>query len=146
ACSPRLLLLDGGVPSVGRTAARTDCHRRRRSACSVPPVREDGGGAWRQGTLAEVREGDATAEVAEIYEDIRAVFGVSFVVLVYRALATDPARLRAAWDAVRPNLAGAEIDRLAGALAAPGEPVEPAARASARVPAGSRLDPGRLAD
>jgi hypothetical protein len=110
----------------------------------VPPVHEDGGGAWRRGTLAEVREGDAHGEVAEIYEDIRAVFGVSFVVLVYRTLATDPARLRAAWDAVRPNLVSAEIESLAGALAAAGD--EAAARSSARVPAGSSLDPGRLAD
>jgi hypothetical protein len=68
------------------------------------------------GLLAEVSEAQASGPVAEIYDDIRRVFGVTFVVFVYRALAVDAARLAAAWEAVRPNLLSGETHRLARRL------------------------------
>ncbi|MEZ5738334.1 MAG: hypothetical protein R3E68_01965 [Burkholderiaceae bacterium] len=61
--------------------------------------------------LAELAERDAVGEVAELYADIRAVLGTSFVNLVYRHLATEPEQLAWAWRAVRPHM----VD---GALAA----------------------------
>ena len=61
--------------------------------------------------LAEIAEREADGLVATIYEDIRRVFGVSFVVLVDPAPATDEARLQVLLEAVAgPNLLSAEID------------------------------------
>lgn len=94
--------------------------------------------------IAEVAERDADGVVAAIYEDIRAVFGVPFVVLVYRALATDEGRLQLAWEAVRPNLLGAEADRLARSLgSAAAVPVAPVAGS---IVTESSLDRGLLAN
>lgn len=42
--------------------------------------------------------------LAEVYADIRRCIGVPMVSLVYRHLASEPGRLEAAWDALRPNL------------------------------------------
>jgi hypothetical protein len=97
--------------------------------------RQDAGGA---ALLAEVPEAGASGLVAEIYDDIRSVFGVSFVVFVYRALAVDAGRLAAVWEAVRPNLLSDEAHRLARRLgAATLDAVEPLPDA---VLASSRLD------
>ena len=92
--------------------------------------------------LAEVAERDARGTVAEIYEDIRAVFGVGFVVLVYRALATDEARLQGAWEAVRPNLLSDEGSRVARALGS--EAAVPVAPVAQSVLKQSCLDRGLL--
>ncbi|MBN9426095.1 MAG: hypothetical protein J0H09_06275 [Burkholderiales bacterium] len=92
--------------------------------------------------LPEIQEAAADARVAAIYADIRATLGTSFVNLVYRHLATEPAVLEWAWQAVRPairagTLAGqaqrlaAEVDAIRsgwGSVAAPASPLaEPAA-------------------
>src|SRR5262249_33653074 len=84
------------------------------SVCAVSTGREGErtGGAL----LAEVPEAEAIVPIADIYDDIRRVFGVTFVVFVYRALAVDAARLAAAWEAVRPNLLSEETHRLARRL------------------------------
>ena len=77
--------------------------------------------------LSEVTERDADGVVAEIYHDIRAVFGVPVVVLVC-ALATDERRLQAAWEAVRPNLLSDEVHCFARELGSePGTRVAPVA-------------------
>lgn len=49
-----------------------------------------------------VAEADATGEIREIYQDIRAVTGVGVVNLIWRRLATTPGALPFAWTAVRP--------------------------------------------
>jgi halocarboxylic acid dehydrogenase DehI len=54
--------------------------------------------------LPEIAEAEAEGTVAELYADIRDVLGLPVVNLVYRTLATDPARLDAIWTALRPNL------------------------------------------
>ena len=59
--------------------------------------------------LAEVPEADAAPRVAAVYDDIRAMLGTSFVNLVYRHLATDPAMLEWAWHAIRPRLADGNL-------------------------------------
>ena len=93
--------------------------------------------------LSEVTQRDADGVVAEIYHDIRAVFGVPVVVLVYRALATDEGRLQAAWEAVRPNLLSDEMHCFARELGSePGTRVAPVANP---VLTESDLDRGVLA-
>ena len=66
--------------------------------------------------LAEISEDRATGTLAETYDDIRAVLGVPFVVLVYRAMAVVEGRLEAVWEAVRPNLLSEQTHQLAAAL------------------------------
>lgn len=55
--------------------------------------------------LEEVAESEATGRVAEIYDEIRTVFGQPFVNLVYRHLAVTPELLERTWVALRRLLA-----------------------------------------
>ena len=74
--------------------------------------------------LPEVSEADAHGPIAELYSDVRSVLGLPVVNLVYRSLATDPARLAAVWAALRANLVSCGADDAAHhlvALATPGD-------------------------
>ena len=63
-------------------------------------------------------EETATGTVADTYAQIRRIFGVPMVMLVYRALAVQPGRLEQVWDA-RANLACGETQRNAARLNPP---------------------------
>lgn len=52
--------------------------------------------------LAEINERDATGEIARIFEEVRALWGVPYVSAIHRHLATRPGVLEWAWEAVRP--------------------------------------------
>lgn len=56
--------------------------------------------------LAELRERDATGEIAAIYEEIRRLWGVPYVSSLQRHLATRPGWLEWAWAALGPAFAG----------------------------------------
>lgn len=54
--------------------------------------------------VPEIPEAVAVGVVADVYADIRDCIGVPMVNLMYRYLATEPGRLEAAWNALRPNI------------------------------------------
>lgn len=56
--------------------------------------------------LAELRECDATGEVAAIYDEIRQLWAVPYVSSLQRHLATRPGWLEWTWAALRPAFAG----------------------------------------
>jgi hypothetical protein len=62
-----------------------------------------------------ITEAEATGETAQIYADIRRVYGVGVVNLVWRHLATFPGALPWAWETVRPLYADGTIRREAAA-------------------------------
>jgi len=76
-----------------------------------------------------ITEAEATGATAAIFADIRAVYGVSVVNLVWRHLATMPGALPHVWAALRPLYADGtvarEADALRAALAVPAAPVVP---------------------
>lgn len=76
-----------------------------------------------------IREAEATGVVAAIFADIRAVFGVGVVNLVWRHLATFPGGLEWAWGSLRPvyvsGHARSAAARLRAALPLPALPVIP---------------------
>ena len=76
-----------------------------------------------------VTEAEATGEIAAIYADIRATFGVGVVNLVWRHLATIPGALPWCWSAVKPlyvdGTVPAEADMVRRALPLPAIPVWP---------------------
>ena len=79
--------------------------------------------------VAAVTEAEATGEVAALFADIRAVYGVSVVNLVWRHLATMPGALAHVWGAVRPLYVDGTVAReaawLRGALVVPAAPAVP---------------------
>jgi hypothetical protein len=96
--------------------------------------------------LAEVPEAAATGRIAELYADIRSVFGLPMVNLVYRHLATKPDLLERCWAGLRANLASsvatADAAELVGLAATPGtRRLQPATLAAA----GLTGEPARLA-
>lgn len=80
--------------------------------------------------VAAVVEASATGETAAIFADIRAVYGVGVVNLIWRHLATFPGALPWAWGAVRPLYVDGTIALEAAAVRAarrlPRLPVLPA--------------------
>jgi hypothetical protein len=52
--------------------------------------------------LAEISEQDATGDVAQIYADVRHLWGVPYVSALYRHLATRPGVLEWAWSTIGP--------------------------------------------
>jgi hypothetical protein len=78
--------------------------------------------------VAAVTEAEATGEVAALFADIRAVYGVSVVNLVWRHLATMPGALAHVWGAVRPLYVDGTVAREAAWL-----------RAALVVPAGAAV-------
>ncbi len=79
--------------------------------------------------VAAIREADATGETAAIFADIRAVFGVGVVNLIWRHLAVFPGGLEWAWGSLRPLYAAghmaAAAARLRAALPLPALPEIP---------------------
>jgi hypothetical protein len=55
-------------------------------------------------TLHQVREGEAPAELAGVYRDIRHCLRTSFVPLLFRSLAPHRGVLRTVWRVLRPNV------------------------------------------
>lgn len=80
--------------------------------------------------VAAVTEAEATGEIAAIFADIRAVYGVSVVNLVWRHLATFPGALPWAWGTLRPlyvaGIIAEEADALRAARRLPAMPTVPA--------------------
>jgi hypothetical protein len=68
--------------------------------------------------IAAVTEAEASGETAAIFADIRAVYGVSVVNLIWRHLAVFPGALPWAWATVRPLYLDGTIARQAAALRA----------------------------
>ena len=66
--------------------------------------------------VAAVTEAEATGETAAIFGDIRAVYRVGVVNLIWRHLATIPDALPWAWNAVRPLYVDGTVARAALAL------------------------------
>lgn len=85
-----------------------------------------------QALLPELSEAAATGRIAEIYDEIRRFSGVPYVSSLQRYLATLPAVLEWAWDAVRPALVSGVIPETAWHLARTGRlsPAKPIAAAT----------------
>lgn len=83
----------------------------------------------------EVNEADATGEIAEIFAELRTLWGVPYVSAIHRTLAAKPGFLEWAWEVVAPVFRdGRGQDaawRCAADLAVP--PLDPIAAASLRV-------------
>jgi hypothetical protein len=83
----------------------------------------------------EVNEADATGEIAEIFAELRTLWGVPYVSAIHRTLAAKPGFLEWAWEVVAPVFRdGRGQDaawRCAAVLAVP--PLDPIAAASLRV-------------
>lgn len=62
-------------------------------------------------TVALVEEATASGEVAAIFADIRAAFGMPFVPAMFRAIAHHPAYLMASWERVKVVMGPGLIDR-----------------------------------
>ena len=65
-----------------------------------------------------IAEAEASGEIADLYEDIRATLGVPVVNLIWRHLAVFPGALSWAWTSLRPLYASGAITAQAGALRA----------------------------
>lgn len=77
--------------------------------------------------LAEVKEQDATGDIAALYDDVRAVIGVPMVNLIFRHMATVPGCLHWAWATIRPLYINGVIPKAASELTAqvmPGQTVD----------------------
>jgi hypothetical protein len=83
-------------------------------------------GGMMRDPVAAVPEAEATGQTAAIFADIRAVYGVGVVNLVWRHLATLPDALPWVWDCVRPAyVSGAVASAAASYRAAAALPVAP---------------------
>ena len=67
-------------------------------------------------SLPTIEEDEATGEIAQLYDDVRATVRSTFVPTVIRALAVHPWYLAAAWTALKPNLATVAAESVAGDL------------------------------
>ena len=74
------------------------------------------GATFRNGTLAELREADAPAAIAAIYEDIKRATGIPQVNLIFRHLATVPDMLARTWDILGPLYVSGQISEYAGTI------------------------------
>ena len=97
----------------------------------------------------EINEADATGEIAEIFAELRTLWGVPYVSAIHRTLAARPGFLEWAWNAVAPAFRdGRGQDaawRCAAGLAVP--PLDPIPAAALRVWGldGEALDAARTA-
>lgn len=64
------------------------------------------------GTVALLDDGDLSPEAAAVFADIRAVRGSDFVNNFWRALAHDPALLKATWERLKVVMGPGELDPL----------------------------------
>jgi hypothetical protein len=112
--------------------------------------------AWKfmNDPIPAISESEATGSIAEIYADIRCVYRVGVVNLIWRHLATIPGGLPWAWSTIRPLYVNGTVGREAAALraalslpelppwptAAEGSPIAPDFRPEEGMFAGSLLD------
>jgi AhpD family alkylhydroperoxidase len=61
-------------------------------------------------TVALISDEDASAEVLAVFDDIRATRGSDFINNFWRALAHDPATLKATWERLKVVMGPGEID------------------------------------
>jgi len=64
------------------------------------------------GTVALLSDAEASAEALAVFAEIREVRGTDFINNFWRALAHDPALLRATWDRLRVVMAQGALDPL----------------------------------
>jgi AhpD family alkylhydroperoxidase len=64
------------------------------------------------GTVALLSDAEAAPEARAVFDEIRAARGTDYVNNFWRALAHDPALLRATWDRVRTVMAPGALDPL----------------------------------
>lgn len=69
-------------------------------------------------TIPQIREGEVPAELAGTYADIRHCLRVSFVPLLFRAIAPQPGALKLLWRQLRPNVTTRAFENSADALRA----------------------------
>jgi hypothetical protein len=69
-------------------------------------------------SIPAIAEGDATGDIAALYEDLRGTLGVPFVNLIWRHLATIPGGLAWAWTLTKPLYVSGELDRLSSKTSA----------------------------
>src|SRR5260370_39762836 len=69
-------------------------------------------------SVPAISESEATGSIAEIYADIRCVYRVGVVNLIWRHLATIPGGLPWAWSTIRPLYVNGTVGREAAALRA----------------------------
>jgi hypothetical protein len=69
-------------------------------------------------SIPATAEGDATGEIAALYEDLRVTLGVPFVNLIWRHLATIPGGLAWTWTLTKPLYVSGELDRLSSRTSA----------------------------
>ena len=62
-------------------------------------------------TVSLIDEQNATAEVAQVYAEIRSVFGLSFVPNMFKVMAHNPSYLKASWERVKVVMGPGLIDR-----------------------------------
>lgn len=63
-------------------------------------------------TRTLISDDEASAEVLEVFEDIRATRGSDFINNFWRALAHDPQQLKAVWEDVKQIMGPGKIDPL----------------------------------
>ena len=63
-------------------------------------------------TVPLITDEAASAEVLAVFDDIRAVRGTDFINNFWRALANDPALLRATWERLKVVMGPGELDPL----------------------------------
>ncbi len=74
---------------------------------------------WRKGNrLPFVRESEASAQVVNIFDELKAALGVGYVPLCFRSFACYPKFLEAQWQVMKPLLATREFFELAARLRA----------------------------
>ncbi|MFP4044954.1 MAG: carboxymuconolactone decarboxylase family protein [Rhodosalinus sp.] len=61
-------------------------------------------------TVRLMADDELTAEAVEVFEEIRAARGTDYVNNFWRALAHDPAQLRATWDRLKTVMAPGALD------------------------------------
>ncbi|MFP4449889.1 MAG: carboxymuconolactone decarboxylase family protein [Rhodosalinus sp.] len=61
-------------------------------------------------TVRMMADDELTAEAVEVFEEIRAARGTDYVNNFWRALAHDPAQLRATWDRLKTVMAPGALD------------------------------------
>ncbi|MEP1537145.1 MAG: carboxymuconolactone decarboxylase family protein [Paracoccaceae bacterium] len=64
------------------------------------------------GTVPLISDEDASTEVLAVFDDIRQTRGTDFINNFWRALANDPALLKATWDRLKTVMGPGELDPL----------------------------------
>ncbi|MEO9819731.1 MAG: carboxymuconolactone decarboxylase family protein [Paracoccaceae bacterium] len=64
------------------------------------------------GTVPLISDEDASTEVLAVFDDIRQIRGTDFINNFWRALANDPALLKATWDRLKTVMGPGELDPL----------------------------------